>query len=132
MRTCVGKRTFLLAALAGGLATAAGAGCASAPPPTREIAAADLAVRQAEQAGAMQQASLPLYRARQKLEEARAALQEERNRKARRLAEEARVDAELAETQARSVEAQRAAEQVRQDIEALRAEALGATDSEQP
>lgn len=126
----VGSRTFLLAAFAAGLAMAAGAGCASAPRPARELAAADLAVRKAEQAGATQQASLPLYRARQKLEQAREAMENERNVKARRLAEEALVDAQLAEAQARSAETQRTAAQVREDIEVLRAETLGETEPE--
>ena len=57
------------------------------------------------------------------LEAARAAMREEENLEARRLAEQAKLDALLAEATAQTALRREAAEAIRTDIEALRAEA---------
>jgi Domain of unknown function (DUF4398) len=99
------------------------AGCSSVSPPVDKIAAADLAVRQAETSTASQYAPLPLRMAREKLEAARRAMDEEEYQDARRLAEQALVDAQLAQETAASAKARAAAEELQQSIETLRQEA---------
>jgi hypothetical protein len=66
------------------------------------MSAAQTAVTSAEQADAAQHAPSDLDRARDKLIRAQAAMQEDDNTEARRLAEEALVDARLAEAKARA------------------------------
>jgi hypothetical protein len=97
--------------------------CSSVPPPEQQLATADSAVREAEEANAASEAPAPLRRARDKLQEARNAMQAEEYVDARRLAEQAAVDAELAEVQARSTIAQENVEELRKSIELLRQEA---------
>ena len=70
------------------------------------MSAAQTAVTAAEQADATQYAPSDLDRARDKLLRAQAAIQEEENEQARRLAEQALVDARLAEARARAETAQ--------------------------
>lgn len=106
----------LLAALALGA-------CNSVPPPEQQLAAADVAVRNAEEAPAAAHAPAPLRRAQDKLEQARAAMQEEEYVLARRLAEQAEVDAELAAAEARAELGRQNVEELRKSIEALRREA---------
>jgi hypothetical protein len=86
-------------ALAAALALA---GCATPVRPGQEIAKAEQAVHNAEASEAPTRAPLALAAARDKLERARRALEEEDYRRARRLAEEAVADAELAEMRAES------------------------------
>lgn len=115
-----------LGSCAGALALLAALGlqaCSSVPPPEQELTAADVAVREAEDAQAASQAPAPLRRAQDKLEQARAAMQAEEYVQARRLAEQATVDAELAEAEARSEVARQNVEELRESIEALRREA---------
>jgi hypothetical protein len=116
--SCSTTRFALVLLLAAGLAA-----CASVPPPKSEIGKADLALRKAEQADAAHFAPLEMRTARTKLEAAHAAMREEENLKARRLAEQAKVDATLAEATAQAAQRQEAADTIRADIEALRAEA---------
>jgi hypothetical protein len=97
--------------------------CSSVPPPEQQLANADAAVREAEEANAASEAPAPLRRARDKLEQARNAMEAEEYVDARRLAEQAAVDAELAEVQARSTVAQENVEELRRSIELLREEA---------
>lgn len=97
--------------------------CSSVPPPEQQLANADAAVREAEEANAASEAPAPLRRARDKLEQARNAMRAEEYVDARRLAEQAAVDAELAEVQARSTVAQENVEELRRSIELLREEA---------
>ena len=78
------------------------AACASGPQPDAEMAAAELALDQAEDADAAARAPAPYALARDKLERARAAMADGENFEARRLAEQALVDAQLAEAAARS------------------------------
>jgi hypothetical protein len=63
---------------------------------------AETNIRQAEQAGAAEYSALELDRARQKLNQARTALQNDDNENAFRLAEQSAADAELAAAQARA------------------------------
>jgi predicted S18 family serine protease len=101
--------------------------CSSVPPPEQQLANADSAVREAEEANAASEAPAPLRRARDKLEQARNAMDAEEYVDARRLAEQAAVDAELAEVQARSTIAQENVEELRRSIELLREEATQKT-----
>ncbi len=109
------------------LATGLGA-CASVPPPESQMGKADLALRKAEQADAAHFAPLEMRTARTKLEAARAAMREEQNLEARRLAEQAKLDATLAEATAQTAQRREATDTIRADIEALRAEAERASN----
>jgi hypothetical protein len=82
------------------------AACSGAPAPVAEMSAAQTAVTGAEEADAAKYAPSDLDRARDKLIRAQAAMQEEENEEARRLAEEALVDARAAEAKARAEAAQ--------------------------
>jgi hypothetical protein len=108
-------RVTVGAAIALGLAA-----CASDPAPEAEMARADLAVNQAEDANAATHAPGPYALARDKLERAHEAVADGDNLEARRLAEQAAVDAELAEAQARSEVARQNAEDLRANIETFR------------
>jgi hypothetical protein len=106
-----------------GVAITAGlAGCASDPPPEAELAAAAVAVDEAEEANAPAQAAGPYELARDKLDRARNAMEEGENLEARRLAEQALADAQLAEAQARSEVARQNAAELRASIEAIQDE----------
>ena len=98
------------------------AACASGPAPEAEIAAAEVAVDQAEQANAPAQASGHYELARDKLERARDAMEDGENIEARLLAEQALVDAQLAEAEARSEVARQNAAELRASIETLQDE----------
>lgn len=97
-------------------------GCAATKPPTAKVSNADVAVRKAEESDAGEHAPLELRLAREKLEKARRAMDDEEYDRARRYADEAFVDAQLAEAKARSAKAQRAATAVKKSVEALRSE----------
>ena len=86
------------------------------------MAAAELALDQAEDADAAAHAPAPHALGRDKLERARAAMADGENIEARRLAEQALFDAELAEAAARSVIARENAEELRKSIDKLREE----------
>jgi Domain of unknown function (DUF4398) len=98
------------------------AACASDPAPEAELAAAEVALDEAEEANAPAQASGPYELARDKLDRAREAVEDDDMVEARRLAEQALVDAQLAEAQARSEVARQNAAELRASIEALRDE----------
>lgn len=98
-------------------------GCTTIGPPKDSVAAADLAVREANKSKAPQYSPLELRRATDKLDEAKRAMDKEDYIRARRLAEEALVDAQLAEAKAASEDARRTASDVRQSLETLRREA---------
>jgi hypothetical protein len=98
------------------------AACASGPAPDAEMAAAELALDQAEDADAAARAPAPYALARDKLERARAAMADGENVEARRLAEQALADAQLAQAAARSEIARQNATELRQSIETLREE----------
>jgi FtsZ-interacting cell division protein YlmF len=96
------------------------AACSSVPPPQEQLAAADLAVREADEAEAGAHAAAPLRKARDKLEQARAALEAKEHLAARRLAEQALVDAQRAEAEARAAVAGQSFEEMQRSIEDLR------------
>lgn len=108
------------------LAVAVLAGCGSSRPSAEVVAptvrASQTAADQADQAGAGQYAALELRTARQKVQQAQAALDAGDTDVALRLAEQAEVDAELAETRARAATAQAAVDEVRETIRVLREE----------
>lgn len=72
------------------------AACASTPPPTQQITAAEIAIGHAEQAQVADYASPELSAAREKLAAARAAVVKEDMKTAQRLAEQAALEADLA------------------------------------
>lgn len=98
--------------------------CGTTPPPRGELAAADLAVREADESEAGTHAPAALRRARDELEQARAAMQAEDHVRARRLAEQALVDAQLAQAQTRSAIAQQQLSEMRESIDDLRRESM--------
>lgn len=114
-----------VALLAAGLAVG---GCASVPRPEAQLSAADLALRDAEQADAAHYAPLEMRKARDQYDAARRAEEDEHHLEARRLAESAEVDAQLAASKARTARAQAAAEEITADLESLRSEARRAAD----
>lgn len=103
-----GPRTLALAAVFGLAA------CAGTPAPTAQLGASSEAVMAAERAGALQYAPVELQSARDKLAAAQAAVRDEENERARRLAEQAQVEAELATVRAQAAVTQEAASAVRQ------------------
>jgi hypothetical protein len=103
----------------GVVAIGALAACAGDPAPDASLAAAKVAVDQAEKANAPARAPGPYQLARDKLERARAAAADGEDDEARRLAEQALVDAQLAEAQARSAVARHNATNLRTRIETL-------------
>jgi hypothetical protein len=80
--------------------------CASTPPPTAQITAAETAIAHAEQARVADYASPELGEARDKLTAARAAVTNDEMSTAQRLAEQAKLSADLAEAKASVAKAQ--------------------------
>ncbi len=98
-------------------------GCsAKIPPPTQRIALSEAAINQAEASGAVQFAPVEMRSARDKLAQARAAMNLDENKKALQLAEQAEVDAKLAEAKARTAKSQRAVTELQESIETLKME----------
>ena len=99
-------------------------GCRSSrvPAPTSEMAAASLAVEQADQMGAEEYAPLEIRQARQKLDQAQRLLRNGDNKRARMLIEKAKVDAELAEAKALASKSQKAVVELQETIKTLRDE----------
>ena len=100
------------------------ASCASAPPPTEEIAAAQLAVRQVQNSPAQTHAPAELRQARNKLEAAEQAMDAEAHVRARRLAEQAVVDAQLADVKTDEAISQASRETIEATINSLESETL--------
>lgn len=99
------------------------AACASgAERPDQDLARAEAAIGQAEQAGARQYGPMVLDDAREKLAQARAAVAEEEMLVAQRYAEEAALAADLAAAKARTGKSQRAVDQLEKSIAVLREE----------
>lgn len=98
------------------------AGCASIPAPTEQIAVSKAAVDNATSAGGNEFAPVQLQSALEKLNAAERAMAEEKNLKARQLAEQAEVDARLAAATARSAKAQKAASELREGNRVLHQE----------
>ena len=118
------KRLSPASCLFGSLALFALA-CASASPPTSEISAAEVAIRQAEGLGAVELAPVPMRVAREKLDEAKALVQKEgddKMRRAKRLAEDSAVEARLAEETARTAALEKARDDAQATIDTMRRE----------
>ena len=96
--------------------------CATVQPPTDMISAAERSIGEATQNDAEPYARLHLHLAREHLGEARVAMEEERNKEARELAEKAMVESELANAKANSIRAQRNVTEIRDHIATLRRE----------
>jgi hypothetical protein len=101
--------------------------CAPARPPVTSLSQAEMAVRQASESNASQYAPMELQSAREKLAEARIALDTRQYERAHRLADQALVDARLAEARAEVESSRQTARDLRLTIEALREEAAWAS-----
>lgn len=100
------------------------AGCASAPPPTSQLATAQQAVNSADSARSAEFAPLELRTAREKLFQAEQANLEKDYDRARHLAEQAEWDARVAERKAQAEKARRTVEAAKQGTQELREESL--------
>ena len=117
----VPRRGAGAAALAAVLVLAAG--CAGTPEvPEQALARAEAGIENAERSGARQFATEELDAARNKLTQARAAVDDEDMLAAQRYAEQAALDAELAAATARNYKAQESANELDRSIEVLREE----------
>jgi septal ring factor EnvC (AmiA/AmiB activator) len=103
------------------------AGCASAPPPNEKLAIARTAVQRAEQAGAGERAPSELATARDKLDKATQAANDDKKELAARWADQANIDAQLAEATAQADRSHKAAAELDASLKALRQESERAT-----
>ena len=114
-----------------GSALALGA-CAAAPqPPSSALQAAESAISTAEQARVADYASAELTLAREKLAEARTAVQREDMLQAEYLAEESEVYAELASARAEEAKAKAINDDMQKSIDTLRQEMRRVTGATQ-
>lgn len=95
-------------------------GCATLPPPTGELSAAQQAVSRADQADADQYAAEPLSAARSALAQAQAAMSDGHEDDARRFALAAAADADLAYARSREASLNNELAQRRAEIADLR------------
>lgn len=112
-------RSSLLLAL-----TLAASACATVPPPTDQLNAAELAIQRADLARGGDASSSELRAAKAKLAAAREAAERRDNLPATRLAVEARLDADLATARTEAARAQFNVEATRKSNEALRQQVL--------
>ena len=100
-------------------------GCGGVSEVTKErVARSETAVRQAQQnVGNAEQGAIELQKARDHLEQARKALDDEKEQPALRHAQQAELFAELAVARTQSASARRAAEELQASIRTLRQEA---------
>ena len=103
------------------------AGCASLPPPTAELSAANQAVARADAADAQQYAPEDLDRARTALSRAQAAMSAGRERDARALAVLSEASADLATARSAQTQAEATLAQRRAEVDSLR-RSLGMED----
>lgn len=96
--------------------------CATTNVPAPDTSEAEAMIKQAEEAGAQEYAPVELRNAREKVEQAKAYVEQEKNAEALRMTQQASVDAELALIKARSAKAQEAVKQLQETIETLREE----------
>ena len=96
--------------------------CATASPPTEQMALSRAAVSNATSAGGNEYAPVQLKSAVDKMDAAERAMNTKDYVRARQLAEQAQVDAQLAEATARSAQAKKAADAVQDDSRILRQE----------
>jgi len=95
------------------------ASCASTPPPTATLQAAEQAISSAEKADAGRYAAAELGEARAKLASANDAVQEEQMILAERLGEQSRAAAELAAARSEAAKAAAVNEEMKRGNEAL-------------
>jgi hypothetical protein len=99
------------------------AGCAPATqPPASQMALAQDAVEKASAASAYEYAPVELKAARDKIDQAKTAMQSKDYASSQRLLEQAEVDARLAEARSNAAKAQRAVEELQKSIDLLREE----------
>lgn len=91
-------------------------------PPDVQVGQASTAVTEAESVGAYEAAPVELQAARDKLNQAKQAMQKEDNVTARRLAEEALADANLAQAKARTAKSRNSAASLKEGIQTLQQE----------
>lgn len=91
-------------------------GCASTPPPTEAVSVATFQLGEAEQSGAEKAAPLDVHLAREKIEKAEIAMEQEDYTSARRLAEQAFIDARIAQAKADRERTEASVEQLRSDL----------------
>lgn len=99
--------------------------CASTPPPKDELARADTAIKQAEQAGATEHAPVELREAKKQYDQASEILRKQDDDEylqARRLAEKAVADAELAIALTRAKRAEAISGEVGKGVKTLQQE----------
>nr|WP_282452589.1 DUF4398 domain-containing protein [Lysobacter sp. CAU 1642] len=101
------------------------AACASTPPPTAELAAAEAALNDARQAKAADFAPVELGFARDKLAVAQAAIEARQYDRARDAAAQAAADAELALAKSRAAQARREVQRRSEENTQLRRDLLG-------
>lgn len=114
------RRLLSLSLLTGACAISLLAGCASKPVPREQLAVGKSSIESAQTAGADELAPVELTRARDKLAQAQAALQDKKYALARRLAEEADADAQVARAKANAERSQKAADEVTASLQTLR------------
>lgn len=120
--------------LVGVLAVGMLAGCSSVSEVTKErVARSESSYQQAQQTvGRSEAGALELQRAKDNVEQAKAALGKKENEKADRYAHLAQLDAELAVSKSQSAAARKAADELLASIQTLRQEAArGVVASEQ-
>jgi hypothetical protein len=98
------------------------AACASTPPPTQEISAAEQSMTDAEQARVAEHALPELQEARTKLSAARTAVQNEDMVLAKRMAEQASIDIQLASAKAELAKAEAVNDDLTKNIDVLKQE----------
>ena len=99
--------------------------CATTPPPTGELSAAESAIAQARAARAADHAPVEFGFAEEKLAAAKKALDQRQNDRAKSAAEQAQVDAELALAKSRAAEARARVKEKTEANARLRRELLG-------
>ena len=98
--------------------------CSSLPEPVAELQAAEQAILTAEQARVNTYAASELTQARQKLQDARAAVLQKEMLQASRLAQQSKLDAELALARAGAAEAMAVNDEMKKSTEILQQEML--------
>jgi hypothetical protein len=96
--------------------------CATVPPPTAELQAAELAISAADKARVADNASPELTQAREKLTAAKVAVEKEDMDTARQLAQQSRADAELASAKSEQIKAQGINDEMKKSTETLNSE----------
>lgn len=96
--------------------------CAAKKMPVENITSAEMAIKEAQESNASVNAPLELKIAIDRLNQAKAAMEQEEFDKARRLADEAMLDAQLAEARSRSEKAKKVAQETQNSIDTLRHE----------